>query len=301
MAAIDFPSNPVDGQEFSTLDVTYVWNGTGWRVKGTIGGGGGGGEPGDYLPLTGGSLIGDLALQYSDPVIHLNKSGSSNANKIKGYSGQMLRWDLVLGDGTAEGGSDTGSDLSINSFDDIGNLLGEVLRIERATRRLVLAGPPTEQNHAATKNYVDTAAAAGFPPGTKMVFYMAAPPPGWSVDATNNDAMMRVVSSSGGGMVVNTGSMSAFFNRTSVDPFTTTLTHMPVHQHGTNAYQGPGDTNSSGYRAGQAHGVATGYVVAFNALHIDNFPIVAAGGSGPHSHGLDTKVKYIDVIICVKS
>jgi len=302
MAAIDFPTNPVPGQEFSTLETVYVWNGTGWRTKSTIGGGGGGGEPGDYLPLSGGSLTGDLALQYSDPVIHLNKSAAANANKIKAYSGLMLRWDIVLGEAGAEAGSNAGSPFVINSYNDAGNIIGEVLRIERSERRLLLAGAPTAPNHAATKGYVDSATAVGFPTGTKMVFYMAAPPVGWTIDVTNNDSMMRVVNSTGGGSA-NTGSMAAFFNRTATDPFTNTTYTMPVHQHPLNVYQGLGDTNANGYRAGQARdpAISTGYVVAFNASGQDLFPIVAAGGSNPHSHGLDTKVKYIDVIICVKT
>ena len=52
--ALDFPSSPGVGQQFTSGGVTWIWDGTKWTAQGS--------GPGLYLPLTGGTMTGDLIL-----------------------------------------------------------------------------------------------------------------------------------------------------------------------------------------------------------------------------------------------
>ena len=51
---VDFPSSPVPGQPYTQGGVTWTWDGTKWVAQGT--------GTGVYLPLTGGTMTGDLIL-----------------------------------------------------------------------------------------------------------------------------------------------------------------------------------------------------------------------------------------------
>lgn len=57
MPPFDFPNSPTLGQTVSNGGVSYQWDGVKWVA---VGGGGGGG--GAFLPLTGGTLSGDLTV-----------------------------------------------------------------------------------------------------------------------------------------------------------------------------------------------------------------------------------------------
>jgi hypothetical protein len=52
----DFPASPVDGQQYTANGVTYAWSAadTAWKGQGVV--------KGDYLPLSGGTLSGDLTI-----------------------------------------------------------------------------------------------------------------------------------------------------------------------------------------------------------------------------------------------
>lgn len=52
---IDFPSNPSVGQVFTVGAISWTWDGVKWVAAGT--------GPGVYLPLTGGTMTGDLTLR----------------------------------------------------------------------------------------------------------------------------------------------------------------------------------------------------------------------------------------------
>jgi hypothetical protein len=105
---------------------------------------------GTYLSLTGGTLTGALAI-------------SGAAGTVRGYFGNTLaapRWQLQLGDGTAESGSDAGSNFNIIAYGDTG-VAKQILNINRATGAITLSTPlalaadPTTPFQAATKEYVD--------------------------------------------------------------------------------------------------------------------------------------------------
>ena len=54
MAAIDFPSSPTTGQTFTSGGTTWIWDGVKWTSTSAA--------TGLYLPLTGGTMTGDLIL-----------------------------------------------------------------------------------------------------------------------------------------------------------------------------------------------------------------------------------------------
>ena len=93
------------------------------------------GPVGPYLPLTGGTLTGDLTLQPSSGSanIWLRKSASGSGNYIIGRTGASDRWQLVLGETTAESGSNAGSNFAIHRFSDAGVYSDTPLSISRAS------------------------------------------------------------------------------------------------------------------------------------------------------------------------
>jgi hypothetical protein len=85
------------------------------------------------LPLAGGTMTGDLNIAELNPSINLKISGSGHYAQIATTSGAKTRWVFAPGDGTPETGTNTGSNLAINRFDDFGVYLGTPLNINRAT------------------------------------------------------------------------------------------------------------------------------------------------------------------------
>lgn len=124
----------------------------------------------------------------------------------------------------------------------------------------------------------------GFESGTRMLFQQSTAPTGWTKDASHNDKALRVVS----GAVSSGGSVnfSTLFGRTTTDAFTLTTAHMPSHAHG-------------GVYARSWEGTA-GSGSEYWLVKPSTSSTAKAGSGGAHSHGLDMRVKYIDLIIAQK-
>lgn len=86
-----------------------------------------------YLKLTGGTLSGALTLNYVSPSIVLNGTASGQDRILFGQTAGKNRWSLQLGNGSAEGGSNAGSDFFINRYNDAGTYIDGPLNINRAT------------------------------------------------------------------------------------------------------------------------------------------------------------------------
>jgi hypothetical protein len=78
----------------------------------------------DMLKVTkaGDIMTGVLDITMSTPNIRLNKTAGTAA-LITGRLGALPRWQIVLGDTTAEGGGNSGSNFQIKRFDDAGTEL----------------------------------------------------------------------------------------------------------------------------------------------------------------------------------
>ena len=121
---------------------------------------------GSYLPLSGGALTGNISI---------NASGTGNwsqisfdktpglANAITTQANGLNRWQLRIGDHSAESGGNTGSDFTLTSFTDAGAGLETPFYIIRATGLAFVKGDPTSAMGIATKQYVDTKAGQYLP------------------------------------------------------------------------------------------------------------------------------------------
>jgi hypothetical protein len=104
----------------------------------------------------------DLTIAKTDPALILNKAASGQVARVFGRTNGSNRWAVELGDTTAEGGGNAGSNLVIRRYDNSGAVLGAPVIINRASGAVTLEAPltlpasnPTDPNHAARKAYVD--------------------------------------------------------------------------------------------------------------------------------------------------
>lgn len=148
--------------------------------------------------------------------------------------------------------------------------------------RAYLSGLLGTDGTAATA--ISTLGASPFPAGTLMLFAQTAAPTGWTKSATHNDKTLRVVSgtASSGGSVA----FSTVFGRTATDGHTLVTSEMPAHTHTTIKPYSTG-----GYTAGYGYGVDP-----LNTTEATS----STGGGGSHSHNIDLRVNYVDVIIASK-
>ena len=130
----------------------------------------------------------------------------------------------------------------------------------------------------------------GIPSGSAMLFAQAAAPTGWTKSTTHNDKTLRVVSGSGGG----SGGVQAFstvFGRTAVDASSLSTAQLAAHTHNLS-------TSSTNYNS-PFYGSWTRTV--YGSVEPTAGFISGPSGSGStHTHGLDLRVQYVDVIICTK-
>ena len=124
-----------------------------------------------------------------------------------------------------------------------------------------------------------------FPTGTVMLFAQAAAPTGWTKQTTHNDKSLRVVSGTGGG---SGGSVafSTVFGRTASDASSLSIAQLAAHAHSIS-----GTNNTSGSYSG--------YMTNSSSVQFSG-GTGSKGDGSTHSHGLDLRVQYLDVIICLK-
>lgn len=159
-----------------------------------------------------------------------------------------------------------------------------------------------------------------FPSGTRLVFHQASAPPGWTQDNSKSDYALRTVSGSGGG---EGGSLtfSTVFSRTATDAHTLTTSQIPSHYHSAGIYD-PGHTHSASatsnllYNTGGSEhfvqagagwtrstgGISIGGNVTGVRVNSSNGldTTYSAGGGGSHTHNIDLRVAYLDMILCQK-
>ena len=107
------------------------------------GGGGGGAAPVDaytkaqsdasFVNVDGDVMTGNLTIDKASPTLALNKPAAGTNSALLGQTAGKARWLVTLGDGTAEGGANAGSDFGIHGYTDAGAFLSTPLFISRAT------------------------------------------------------------------------------------------------------------------------------------------------------------------------
>jgi hypothetical protein len=132
------------------------------------------------------------------------------------------------------------------------------------------------------------------PSGTRLLFPQTAAPTGWTKITTHNNKALRVVSGSGGGSG-GSHAFSTVFGKTATNSHTLVLSQIPQHNH-TPSGGGNFQTSASGNYFYTENGPnfpqnrAYGYSSATNN----------SGGGGGHSHSMDIRVQYVDLIIAEK-
>ena len=127
----------------------------------------------------------------------------------------------------------------------------------------------------------------GIPSGSAMLFAQAAAPTGWTKQTTHNDKSLRVVSGSGGG----SGGVQAFstvFGRTATDGSSLSIAQLAAHTHVSFTYNN-GNTSGSGSWGSDSY-------TNSSTKYTDSI-----GSGSTHTHGLDLRVQYVDIIICTKN
>jgi hypothetical protein len=137
-----------------------------------------------------------------------------------------------------------------------------------------------------------TTSADVLPTGTVMTFFQAAAPSGWTQNVTYNDYAMRIVNSTGAG----TGGSVAFstlFARTATDNYTLLTADIPAHNH--TAVPASGGTFVTYLGSG-------GTILPAGSFGTpSNVTVGNTGGGGAHSHGLDMRVKYLDMVLAARA
>ena len=117
-----------------------------------------------FVQKAGDTMSGSLVLAMDNPILGLRKNAAGQSSAIYGRNGNLLRWQILVGDQSAETGpSNTGSDFSVGRYDDTGVFIDSPLVIARNSGLVALKADPTQPLGAATKQYVDTRTAPFFP------------------------------------------------------------------------------------------------------------------------------------------
>lgn len=74
----------------------------------------------------------DVTIAKATPALILDKTASGQSSRVTGSLNGVLRWQVGFGNGTAEAGSNAGSDWSLDAFDDAGAFIRRALVVTRS-------------------------------------------------------------------------------------------------------------------------------------------------------------------------
>jgi len=102
-----------------------------------------------FLPLSGGSLSGDLIIDKVQPGMSFNfASGSAALFASRAAETGNFRWQFIIADGSPEVGGNVGSNFRIDRYGDAGDFLGTPMTIQRndgtvILRKVAIVGTPS--------------------------------------------------------------------------------------------------------------------------------------------------------------
>ena len=88
-----------------------------------------------YLPLTGGTMTGNIVIAPAsgNALLTLNAANvAGNQKDVIGQAAGLFRWIMQLGDGAAETGGNVGNDFAVVRYNDAGNIIDKPLIIGRS-------------------------------------------------------------------------------------------------------------------------------------------------------------------------
>lgn len=134
--------------------------------------------------------------------------------------------------------------------------------------------------------------------GTKMLFVQSAAPTYWTKDVDQDNKALRIVSSAAG-----TGGSSPFstvFGITATDGHTLATSEIPSHTHAVNTNLMVGFAVSGGELGYDVTNPNFGQSGTVGGTSPDISATTASGGGGSHTHPIDLRVQYVDVIKATK-
>lgn len=141
---------------------------------------------------------------------------------------------------------------------------------------------------------------SAFQAGTLMLFQQTSAPAGWTKQATHNDKALRVVS--GAAASGGTSAFSSVFGTTATNSYTLQTADVPSHNH---TATDSGHTHTTGFTVtgGGTVGFAAGAsgTSAVTGSGTANISVGNSGGGGGHSHAIELRVQYVDLIIAAKA
>jgi hypothetical protein len=84
-----------------------------------------------YVNVAGDTMTGNLRILTAAPTLQLDKTAEPSSATLAGTKNNSLRWQIEMGNGIPESGSNTGSNLTINRFNDAGAFLGTCFSLDR--------------------------------------------------------------------------------------------------------------------------------------------------------------------------
>ena len=302
--ALDFPNSPVDGQQFTSNNITWTYSSSlsVWRTTSTIA---------SLSSLTGQILYNSLNIPVGSNGITFNASSNTVFANTVNVSGTTNTTNLIVGNADILATLSGANTITTSAFtkanaalpNATGTFAGTITITGNtiATNVIVSGGIQTAANgnYGAAGQVLTSngsfstywSSVAAFPSGTAMLFAQTAAPTGWTKSTTHNDKALRVVSgaaSNGGSVAFSTAFASQAVSGT-VGSTTLTTTQMPAHAH--TAPYGILTCGSAGFVAMDAR---------FGSGATDS-----AGGGGSHNHtftgtAINLAVNYVDVIIATK-
>lgn len=146
---------------------------------------------------------------------------------------------------------------------------------------------------ASSDNIIDN-----FPAGTLMTFQQTAAPNGWTKETTHDNKALRVVTGSAGS--AGTDPFTTVFGLQVTDNHTLTVAQTPAHTHGNSGshehtYDRSNASNSSTSSPNKTGTTATSTTGGGNHTH------TSVGSNTGHSHNIELRVQYVDLIIASKN
>ena len=118
----------------------------------------------------GGTLTGPMTVTMASPQISLNAAAAGQPRSLFGLTNGLNRWQLAVGNGTAESGSNAGSDFSLSRFNDAGTFIDNAILIGRSNGAVVMNdGVITGHTGFAGGWAVNNTAGVVFSPATGLV------------------------------------------------------------------------------------------------------------------------------------
>lgn len=103
---------------------------------------------------------GDITIAKVQPLLILDKNAAGQADGIQAKSAGLMRWQMNLGNATAEGGGNAGSDFELSRWADAGTQIDVALGIVRSTGVATFSASPNAPTPGAADNSTKMATTA---------------------------------------------------------------------------------------------------------------------------------------------